>query len=245
MEKLGINLGFLLIHILNFIIIYIVLKAWVFEPLTGMLAERRKKVAQGLEDARVAADARANAEEAAEKIVGEAQVKAGDIIKEATTRAEMLQKEIVIEAEKGIEKDRTTALAEVEEERMRLLSEMRGDVSAIAIAAAQKLIGEALDEKRQQALLKDFFSGVKGGKVSILEGSSLGGNSAEVTSALPLTPDEQEQVKKDIHAQKGGTVAVTFRVDPSILGGLILRVGDQVLDGSVAAQLSALQKSLQ
>ncbi len=244
MEKLGINLGFLLIHILNFIIIFIVLKAWVFGPLTKMLADRRKKVAQGLEDARVAADARANAEEAAEKIVSEAQVKAGDIIKEATTRAEMLQKEIVTEAERGIEKERSTALAEVEEERMRQLSEMRGDVSTIAIAAAQKLIGVALDENRQLALLKDFFSGVKGGKISILEGSLVTGTSAEVTSALPLTADEQEQVKKDIHAQIGATTAVTFRVDPSILGGLVLRVGDQVLDGSVASQLGDLQKSL-
>lgn len=244
MEKLGLNLGFLLIQILSFFIILIVLKAWMFEPMIKMLEERRKKIAQGLEDARIAADARANAEEAAEKIIGEAQGAASGIIKEATSRAEILQKEIMTEAEKGLERERSNALAEVEEERVRLLSEMRGDVSAIAIAAAQKLIGETLDQKRQQALLKDFFSGVKDGKVTILEGSSINGNSVEVTSALPLTSDEQEQVKNDIVARNNKPAEISFRVDPSILGGIILRVGDQILDGSVVAQLGNLQKSL-
>ncbi|OJX47359.1 MAG: ATP synthase F0 subunit B [Chloroflexi bacterium 44-23] len=244
MEKLGLNLGFLLIQILSFFIILIVLKAWMFEPMIKMLEERRKKIAQGLEDARIAADARANAEEAADKIIGEAQGAASGIIKEATSRAEILQKEIMTEAEKGLERERSNALAEVEEERVRLLSEMRGDVSAIAIAAAQKLIGETLDQKRQQALLKDFFSGVKDGKVTILEGSSINGNSVEVTSALPLTSDEQEQVKNDIVARNNKPAEISFRVDPSILGGIILRVGDQILDGSVVAQLGNLQKSL-
>jgi len=244
LEKLGLNLGFLLIQILSFFIILIVLKAWMFEPMIKMLEERRKKIAQGLEDARIAADARANAEEAADKIIGEAQGAASGIIKEATSRAEILQKEIMTEAEKGLERERSNALAEVEEERVRLLSEMRGDVSAIAIAAAQKLIGETLDQKRQQALLKDFFSGVKDGKVTILEGSSINGNSVEVTSALPLTSDEQEQVKNDIVARNNKPAEISFRVDPSILGGIILRVGDQILDGSVVAQLGNLQKSL-
>lgn len=245
MEKLGINLGFLLVHIVNFAIIFIVLRAWVFGPLTKMLETRRKKTAQGLEDARVAADARARAEEAAEEILSEAQAKAGDIIKDASLRAESLQKEIVADADKVIQKERENALAEVEEERVRLLSEMRGDVSAIAIAAAQKLIGETLDEKRQHALLSEFFSGVKGGKVTVLNDLSFAGNAAEVTSALPLSSEEQQQVKNDVIKQIGEAATISFRVDPSILGGLVLRVGDHVIDGSVAGQLGSLQKSLQ
>lgn len=245
MEKLGINLGFLLVNIINFILVFVVLKAWVWGPITKMLEERKRKIAQGLEDARVAADARANAEEAAEKIVGEAQAKAGDIIKDATLRAESLQKEIVADADKVIQTERENALAEVEEERVRLLSEMRGDVSAIAIAAAQKLIGETLDEKRQHALLSEFFSGVKGGKVTVLNDLSFAGNAAEVTSALPLSSEEQQQVKNDVIKQIGEAATISFRVDPSILGGLVLRVGDHVIDGSVAGQLGSLQKSLQ
>lgn len=245
MEKLGINLGFLLVHIINFAIIYVVLKAWVFGPVTKMLEERRNKIAQGLEDARIAADARATAEKAADKIIGEAQLKANEIIRESTVRAEALQKEMMVEAKQDIEKTRSNALAEVEEERVRLLSEMRGDVSAIAIAAAQRLIGEALDEKRQRSLLAEFFSGVKNGKVVVIEDQALTGGGAEVTSALPLTDEEQEKVKQEVLGKIGDTATISFRVDPSILGGLVVKVGDRVVDGSVAGQLSNLQRSLQ
>lgn len=245
MEKLGLNLGFLLVHIINFAIVYVVLRAWVFGPVTKMLEERRNKIAQGLEDARIAADARATAEKAADKIIGDAQFKANEIIRETTSRAESLQKEMLTEAKQGIDKQRENALSEVEEERVRLLSEMRGDVSAIAIAAAQKLIGEALDEKRQRTLLVEFFSGVKDGKVIVIEGESISGSGAEVTSALPLTPEEQKTVKQDVLRKIGDSASISFRVDPSILGGLVVKIGDRVVDGSVAGQLSNLQRSLQ
>lgn len=245
MEKLGINLGFLLVQIINFAIIYIVLKAWIFGPVTKMLEDRRVKIAQGLEDARIAADARATAEKAADKIISDAQVKANDIIRETTMRAEAIQKEMVVEAKQGLEKQKENALAEVEEERVRLLSEMRGDVSAIAIAAAQKLIGEALDEKRQRSLLSEFFSGVKNGKLVVIDDQTIEGVAAEVTSALPLTPEEQNTVKKDILTKIGDTGSISFRVNPSILGGLVVKVGDRVIDGSLVNQLANLQRSLQ
>jgi F-type H+-transporting ATPase subunit b len=217
LEKLGLNLGFLLVHIINFAIVYVVLRAWVFGPVTKMLEDRRNKIAQGLEDARIAADARATAEKAADKIIGDAQLKANEIIRETTSRAEALQKEMVAEAKQGIDKQRENALSEVEEERVRLLSEMRGDVSAIAIAAAQKLIGEALDEKRQRTLLAEFFSGVKNGRVVVIEDQSVSGSGAEVTSALPLTSEEQQTVKQDVLSKIGDTASISFRVDPAIL----------------------------
>ena len=113
------------------------------------------------------------------------------------------------------------------------------------MAATQRLIGEALDEQRQHALLEEFFSGVKAGKVIVLEDTTdLTGASAEVTSALPLSPEEQEAVKTDVLTKLGSQASVAFRVDPSILGGLVVRVGDKVLDGSVAGQLETMKQSL-
>jgi len=47
LEKLGLNLGFLLVHIINFAIVYVVLRAWVFGPVTKMLEDRRNKIAPG------------------------------------------------------------------------------------------------------------------------------------------------------------------------------------------------------
>ena len=126
-----------------------------------------------------------------------------------------------------------------------MLAELRGQVATLAIAAAQKLIGESMDEKHQRTLLSEFFSGVKGGQVVVLsDEKEMDGQTAEVTSALPLTSDEQETVKRDVLARMGGTGTVVFRVDPSILGGLVIRVGDRVVDGSVAGQLEELRQNL-
>ncbi len=243
MDKLGINLGFFLFQVFNFAVMAILLYAWAYKPIVRSLEKRREKIAQGMEDARVAADARANAEKEAAKIIAEAQAKAAQTVREATERAEAAAKEVRAAAEVEIAKARENALAEAEAERNRMLSDLRGQVAALAIAAAQKLVGEALDEKRQHALINEFFSGVKSGKVVVLEEADVKGASAEVISALPLTSEEEAVVKKEILA-KVGAQAVAFRVDPSILGGLVIKVGDKVLDGSVAAQLEGLRQSL-
>lgn len=244
MDKLGINLGFLLFQIFNFIILMILLYAFAYKPIVRMLEKRRQKNAQGLEDSRIAAEARASAEKDAAGIITEAQAKAAHIISDATEQADAAMLEVKAEAAKEMEKERKAALAGVEQERNRILADLRGQVAALSIAAAQKLIGEALDERRQHALIDEFFSGVKSGKVVVLEGEKLAGEKAQVTSALPLTRDEQEKVKNDVVAKMGEKAEVEFRVDPAILGGLVVRVGDKVLNGSVAGQLESLRQSL-
>ncbi len=244
MDKLGVNLGFLLFQILNFSILAILLYAWAYKPIVKMLEERKNKIAQGHEDARVAAEARENAEEEANTILADAQAEANKIVQEATARADKVGGEVKAEAEAEAAKMRDEALAEAQVERDRMLADMRGQIASLAIAASQKLIGESLDEKRQHALIDEFFSGVKDGKVVVLEGEGLSGASAEVTSAVPLSDSEQDTIKQDVLAKVGDQATVTFRVDPSILGGLILRVGDKVLDSSVAGQLEELRQSL-
>jgi len=79
MEALGINLGYLFVQIFNFLIVLVVLRAWVYKPVVGLLEKRRETIAQGLEDARVAAEARDNAEKEAESVVAAAQQEANKI----------------------------------------------------------------------------------------------------------------------------------------------------------------------
>ncbi len=243
MEKLGLNLGYILVQVFNFAILLIVLIKWVYQPILGLLDKRRDAIARGLEDARIAAEARDNAEQEAAKIKAAAQAEASKIVREATERAEVAAKDVHAAVEAETAKIREEAKAEAEEERNRILGDLRGQVAALSIAAAQKLIGEALDEKRQHALLDEFFSGVKSGKVVVLGNADFKGASAEIVSALPLTNAEQDTVKQDILA-KTGAQAVSFRVDPSILGGLVIKVGDKVLDGSVSGKLEGLRSNL-
>lgn len=244
MEALGLNLGYLLVQIFNFAILFVILRAWVFNPIVGLLETRRETIAQGVEDARIAAEARANAEKEAESILAEAQRQANEKVREAVGRAEEVELELRTEAEKEATKIREAALGDAEQEKAQALGELRGQIAALAIAAAQKVIGESLDEKRQRGLIDEFFSGIKKGKLVLIEGEEIAGAAAEITSALPLTEKEQEVVRKDVISKVGKNATISFRVDPSIMGGLIVRVGDRVLDGSVAGKLDELRQTL-
>ncbi|HNB41970.1 MAG TPA: F0F1 ATP synthase subunit B [Anaerolineales bacterium] len=238
MEALGINVGLLIVQLIAFTIVMLTLNAWVYKPMLDMMETRKKKISQGLEDARVAAEARANAEKDAAKIVADAQAEASKVVREATERAEVASKDVRTAAEGEAAKAREAAMAEAELERGRILGDLRGQVAALAIAAANKLVGEALDEKKQRALLDEFFSGVKSGKVVVV-GEELKGDTAVVTSALPLSNDEQAAVKKSVVAKD-----YSFKVDPSILGGLVIKVDEKVLDASVAGKLEGLRSAL-
>ena len=246
MAALGINLGFLLVQIFNFAIVAIVLAAWVYNPVVKYLEDRKQRIAQALEDARVASEARANAEKAAAKITADAQADANRRIAEATERAEKVAGEMRAAADEERVKLLASAREDAAQERNRILADLRGQVAALAISAANKVIGTALDEQRQHALIQEFFSGVRGGKFTVLDTETIAGgaSSVEVTSALPLTADEQEAVRRDIVARLGGSPSVVFRVDPNILGGIVIRVGDKVIDASVAGRLEGLRASL-
>jgi F-type H+-transporting ATPase subunit b len=246
MEKLGINLGTFLFYILNFIAIMIVLTAWIYNPMVKALESRQNKIAQGLEDAQVAASSRSKAEEEARHLLNLAQQDASKKLREAAENAEQAAQEVRTTAEKEIAALRETARAEIQAERERALAAVRPQMAALAIAAAQKLIGEALDEKRQRALIDEFFSGVRSGKVVLLEegGALPSGATAEVSSALPLTPAEQQAIRAEVGRKAGAEVAVSFQVNPELLGGLKIRVGDRVIDGSVSGRMENLRKEI-
>lgn len=235
MEKLGINLGFFLVQLLNFLfVIWVLSGAW--KMVVDMLEKRREKIAQGLEDARVAAEARANAEKEAEKIISAARTERAKLLADVNAAAEKVTADARAAAEAEKAKLLADARTAAEAEKVNLLKEVRGQIGGLAVAAANRVLEANLDVKKQQSLLDEFFSGVSNGKVVVLDGVTAG--EAEVTSALPLTEAEQSRFT----AQLGNDV--TFKVDPSLLGGVLVRVGDREVDGSVRRKMSALASSL-
>jgi F-type H+-transporting ATPase subunit delta len=67
---------------------------------------------------------------------------------------------------------------------------------------------------------------------------------AQLTTAAPLDDDLREQVKADLQRVTGKRIILHERVDPSILGGAIARVGDTLIDGSVRRKLSLLRQQI-
>ena len=67
---------------------------------------------------------------------------------------------------------------------------------------------------------------------------------AVVTSATPLAPADLERVRRSLERRTGKTVMLVAEVDPNLIGGLVARVGDLVLDGSVRNHLDTLRDKL-
>lgn len=233
MEGLGINLGYLIIQILGVIILILLMRQFAYKPIIRLLEERQARIAKGLEDARQAAIARDNADAEAKKILDTARAEAAKVRAEATVQADETATGITTKANEEAKEIIAAARRDAEEERNRILSDLRSQVAAISIAAANKLVGEALDEKRQHEIIADFFAKLPPGV------AELKGETAEVTSAVPLNDKEKDRVRKALNVDQ-----VNFKVNPDILGGLVVRVGDQVIDNSVARQMGELREAL-
>lgn len=75
-------------------------------------------------------------------------------------------------------------------------------------------------------------------------GESLGRADAYVTSAMPLSESEQQKLADKFGALLGKTVRVTNTVNKDLLGGITVRIGDTLYDGSLRTKLDRLEKSL-
>lgn len=231
-SALGINGGFLIAQIVNFLIIAGLLGAMLWKPAINMLDAREEKIKKGIEDAAAAAKARQNAEAEAEKILAQARTEAQKVIDEARGRGDDVAKTIEQEARQAAEKIQSDAQADATAARDQQLGDLREQVLNISTAVAGRIIGENLDTKKQKALVDGFISDLPA------EAKGMGG-SVEVISAMPLSDAEQKSVTKAIGADDA-----TFSVNPAILGGLIVRSADRVVDGSVRSNLSKLSGSL-
>jgi len=78
----------------------------------------------------------------------------------------------------------------------------------------------------------------------LLAAQHRGETTAEVTSAHPLSDDQVDALKQALRQRLGREVAVDLSVDPSLLGGLVVRVGSQMIDSSIKTRLNALATAM-
>ena len=78
----------------------------------------------------------------------------------------------------------------------------------------------------------------------VLADEAAGRVRARVTTAIPLSDADREKLGRDLSAQLGKDVRMVADVDPAILGGLLLQVGDRLTDASVAGRLDQLRRKV-
>jgi F-type H+-transporting ATPase subunit delta len=67
---------------------------------------------------------------------------------------------------------------------------------------------------------------------------------AEVTSAYPLDDGQVDAIKQNLRTRMGRDIAVEMNVDPAILGGLVVKIGSQMIDGSIRTKLNSLAQAM-
>ena len=97
------------------------------------------------------------------------------------------------------------------------------------------------------AMLRDGDIGLLGEVNNNLDQMMRGGPQvqvARITTALPLSDSDKEEFRERLRRRYGNSLEFSFQVDPAIVGGAVIQVGDQIIDGSVATRLEALSSRL-
>jgi F-type H+-transporting ATPase subunit delta len=120
------------------------------------------------------------------------------------------------------------------EDKAKLLSEWLGDINTLALNLVYLLvtrgrlsmIGDIADEYQR---LLDSYHGIE---------------RAEVTTAITLDDKEKQKLEEQLAVVVGKKVVLEPKVDSSLIGGIVVRVGGKLLDGSTYSKLMALKKAL-
>lgn len=152
-----INLG---LQLLATLIIFLVLRAKVTEPLKAMLEKR----ASGIEkDIKVAKDQKAEAEDLKTKYeisLEKAKEEGREIVESAKKRGDQLKEEIISEAKAEASVERNRAKNEIEREKEKALDSLKSEVASMAMLVANKVVNKNLDESTHKDMIDNFINEV-------------------------------------------------------------------------------------
>lgn len=118
--------------------------------------------------------------------------------------------------------------------KMSLLKDMLEGVNPLVLSLAGLLISRG-----RLGVVEDMVS-----EYERLVDAHYGIEHAEVVTAIPLDEASQQRLSQEFSQALGKKVTVKAKVEPSLLGGMIARIGDRVIDGSVRNRLDSLRRSL-
>ncbi len=120
------------------------------------------------------------------------------------------------------------------EDKARLLSERLRGINPMALNLVLLLV-----TRGRLSIIGDIADGYQ----RLLD-SYRGIESAEVTTAVPLDDKDRVKLAEHLGAMVGKKVRLKCEVDPSLIGGIVARIGDKLLDGSTRSKLMALKREL-
>jgi F-type H+-transporting ATPase subunit delta len=131
----------------------------------------------------------------------------------------------------------------------RILSDRSGSAEGKSALLDRLLSGRVSPVTEQ--LLRNVLTGSHVGtagvaieRLSDVASRRRGQSIARVTTAAPLTPAQEQRLTESLGRLYGRTIGLHVTVDPTVLGGLLVQVGDEVIDGTIAHRLEAARRQL-
>ena len=161
MEKLGIDWRLFIAQIINFLVLFFVLRKFLYKPVVIMLESRRKTIEKSLEDALKMEEsvARMNAEN--EKKLQEIKKEAARILEEAAARAEKMHEEKMGLTRQDVQKIIEQGKVQLAEERQEVFRGVREEAATLITSALAIVLKDIPHEKISKALIEESLKKIK------------------------------------------------------------------------------------
>ena len=158
MEALGISPSGIIFYIINFTVLVILLRLFLYKPVKDMLAQRKQRIAESLEAADIAAQEAAQQRTEFEKELAKAREASQTEARKAAEMTEKMRQEILDAAKKEAETIKDQAKKEAEQEKEQIVVDLQRQAAELALHMTRKIVGEGLDETTQRRLVDQFLA---------------------------------------------------------------------------------------
>lgn len=158
MDELGINLPLLVAQVINFFIVLLALRLFLYKPVLAMLDRRAQRIREGLEAAERSKQQASEAEQEVTRQLEEARRQGQALIAQAQEAATRIQEDARAQARREAEALLERARNEIQLERDQAIAELRAQFADLTISAAEKVIGQALDRQAHRRLIDEVLA---------------------------------------------------------------------------------------
>lgn len=158
LASLGLNAQLFAFQLLNFVIVAGIVWFLILRPLTKKMEERRVKINESLDKAKEAETALSMSEIKVQRRIDEAKAEANKIIAAGGSDAEKAAEEMKAKAKREIQLLVDQAKRNIQIEREEAIDAVRTEAADLILAAAEKLTGEAMDEKKDRKRVEELLS---------------------------------------------------------------------------------------
>ena len=142
---------------INLVVLYLLMRHFLFKPVTAMMEQRTKAIEDGLSQAEAAKQAAQALDQENEARLAQVRGQADQIVAQAKLQGQREYDQIISSAQADAQAIRADAQAQMEAERRQMLQDAQQQVAALALLAAAKVSGRAMDQAGDRDLVEDFL----------------------------------------------------------------------------------------